>query len=108
MAGGSVFPAQIAECEKAVPLEFVLMPYQTQGAIQFAVCQWDFKKPACGNGIGGQKAADDGDAQTGFRRLEQCLGVAHSQRMSQEMPFSAKMRSVISLVPLPFSRMRRG
>ena len=48
MAGGSVFPAQIAECEKAVPLEFIFMPYQTQGALQFAVCQWDFKKPACG------------------------------------------------------------
>lgn len=108
MAGGSVFPAQIAECEKAVPLEFVLMPYQTQGAIQFAVCQWDFKKPACGNGIGGQKAADDGDAQTGFRRLEQCLGVAAFPADVAGNAFSAKMRSVISLVPLPFSRMRRG
>ena len=96
--------AQMAKGKKAVPLEFILVPHQPEGAVQFAVCQGNFKKPACGNGIGSKKAADDGDAQTGFRCLEQL----HSQRMSQEMPFSAKIRSVISLVPLPFSRMRRG
>ena len=76
MTGGSVLSAQMAKGKKAVPLEFILVPHQPQGAVQFAVCQGNFKKPACGNGIGGKEAADDGDAQTGFRCLEQCLGIA--------------------------------
>ena len=76
MTGGSVLSAQMAKGKKAVPLEFILVPHQPEGAAQLAVCQWDFKEPACGKGIGGKKAADDGDAQTGFRCLEQCLGVA--------------------------------